>query len=203
MHDRARVALYLRDLPQGPSVEEQLALLKAAASAASWEVTEVARDPARPVGPVRDRRPAFDRLVRDIEAGRLDCLAAAHVDALARSRPDLERTLSRLAAGGGWLHVVVGDHDTRRVGGAEGLFAAVLASASARRGMAVSSAVASGRATGKAHGRPKVSPEREEHVRALRLQGVGILRTAKLAGVAVSVVQRIDASMRDTAEASR
>jgi len=50
------------------------------------------------------------------------------------------------------------------------------------------------RAQGKRFGRPKTPSRKEEAVRAALAAGHGILKTAKLAGVGVSVVQRIKTS---------
>jgi DNA invertase Pin-like site-specific DNA recombinase len=51
-----------------------------------------------------------------------------------------------------------------------------------------------GTKSGKAIGRAKVSPEPEVAVRDALAAGTSILRTAKLVGVGVSVVQRIKAA---------
>jgi len=50
------------------------------------------------------------------------------------------------------------------------------------------------RAQGKTLGRPKVDATTECRVRQLRAKGLGINKTAKLAGVGVSVVQRVAAA---------
>jgi DNA invertase Pin-like site-specific DNA recombinase len=51
-----------------------------------------------------------------------------------------------------------------------------------------------GTRSGKAIGRPEIQDERIERVRASLAAGVGIVRTAKLCGVGVSVVQRLRAA---------
>jgi DNA invertase Pin-like site-specific DNA recombinase len=58
----------------------------------------------------------------------------------------------------------------------------------------VNAGLALARAQGKTLGRPKLDAATEARIRALRAAGNGINKTAKLAGVGVSAVQRIVAS---------
>ena len=55
----------------------------------------------------------------------------------------------------------------------------------------VTAGIARAKAQGKQFGRPKVSSLIEAEIRRLRYEGNGIVKTAKLAGVGVSTVQRI------------
>jgi DNA invertase Pin-like site-specific DNA recombinase len=54
-----------------------------------------------------------------------------------------------------------------------------------------------GTKSGKAFGRPKISPEREEAVRASLAAGTGIRKTARLNGTGNATVSRIAAEMRE------
>ena len=58
----------------------------------------------------------------------------------------------------------------------------------------VNAGLARARAQGKALGRPKLDAATEARIRTLRAGGHGINKTAKLAGVGVSAVQRIIAA---------
>ena len=58
----------------------------------------------------------------------------------------------------------------------------------------VKSGLARARAQGKRLGRPSIAPGKEDAVRRLLASGTGIIKTAKLAGVGVSAVQRIKTS---------
>jgi DNA invertase Pin-like site-specific DNA recombinase len=55
----------------------------------------------------------------------------------------------------------------------------------------VNAGLARARLQGKTLGRPKVDADTEAHILQLRAAGTGIIKTAKLAGVGVSVVQRL------------
>ncbi len=55
----------------------------------------------------------------------------------------------------------------------------------------VASGMARARAQGNVFGRPKASAAIEREIQPLRKLGLGIIKTAKLAGVGVSTVQRV------------
>jgi DNA invertase Pin-like site-specific DNA recombinase len=60
----------------------------------------------------------------------------------------------------------------------------------------IARARAQGTKSGKAFGRPKISPEREDAVRAALAAGTGIRKTARLVGTGNATVARIAAEMR-------
>jgi DNA invertase Pin-like site-specific DNA recombinase len=55
----------------------------------------------------------------------------------------------------------------------------------------VNAGLARARAKGKVLGRPKAAPEVEERILELAAEGTGKVKTARMLGIGVSVVQRI------------
>ena len=148
----------------------------------------------------QDKRPAFDKLCRAITRREVDMVAAWSVDRLSRSLQDLVAFLGEVHGAGVDLYLHQQGLDTSTPAGRAlfqmmGVFAeferAILVE---RINAGIARAREKGTKSGKAIGRAKVSAEREQAVRALLEAGTSILRTAQLAGVGVSVVQRIKAA---------
>lgn len=197
MPDPVYAALYTRDVPDAPSLAAQSLQLEQAAQNAGWFVAERGDDPPRPIGPTRDRRPTFDDFVRTVRAGTVAVLAVADVAVAARSVPDLVKTLSGFRSSGGRLYVVAGGIDTGVAGGELAAIEALTARLSQSKGRSVAAAMGRAKEAGKRIGAPRVSAEVEERVRQLRRDGMGIGRVARIVGIGVSTVQRIEAEDRE------
>jgi DNA invertase Pin-like site-specific DNA recombinase len=78
-----RVALYARVSTNDQSCEMQLGALRELASARGWGVIGAYVDTG--ISGAKDRRPALDRLMRDVHAGKVDIVAVWKFDRFARS----------------------------------------------------------------------------------------------------------------------
>jgi len=195
-----RVGLYLRVSTDEQTVENQRIALRAAAGARGWRVVGEYADEGISGAKGRDKRPELDRLLRDATRRRIDVVAAWSVDRLGRSLQDLVSFLAELNAVGCDLYLDQQALDTTTPAGRAmfqmlGVFAEFERSvivARVRQGIA--RARASGTRSGRAIGRPEIRDERVDRVRASLAAGNGILKTARMVGVGVSVVQRLRAT---------
>lgn len=192
-----RVAVYLRVSTTGQTVENQRRELEAAAARHRWSIVATFSDEGVSGSKGRDRRPGLRQLHEGIARREFDLVAAWSVDRLGRSVQDLVGLLSELHSKGIDLYLHQQGLDTSTPTG-KAMFQMIGVFAEFERAMIVErvrAGLARARAQRKPLGRPKVDMKREEHVRRLLSRGTGIVRTAKLAGVGVSAVQRIRASM--------
>lgn len=94
-----RVAIYGRiSTDRGQTVENQLRVLHEVAARLGWEVVAVHADEGVSGAKSRDKRPAFDALLKGIARREFDMVAAWSVDRLGRSLPDLVGFLGELQA---------------------------------------------------------------------------------------------------------
>jgi DNA invertase Pin-like site-specific DNA recombinase len=84
-----RVALYLRVSTGEQTVENQEAALRSVARARGWNVVETYRDEGISGAKGRDKRSAFDRMLKNAARRKFDLVAAWSVDRLGRSLADL------------------------------------------------------------------------------------------------------------------
>ena len=120
-------------------------------------------------------------------------VVAWSVDRLGRSLQDLVAFLSDLQAKGCDLYLHQQALDTSTPSG-RAMFQMLGVFSEFERGMIrerVNAGLARARAQGKRLGRPKIGVDVEKRIRALRGEGLGILRVAKAVGCGVSVVQRV------------
>src|SRR5262249_3452968 len=80
------------------STELQRADLSAVAERAGWQIVETYEDTGLSGKNGRDKRPAFDRLLKDATRRKFDIVAVWAVDRLGRSLKDLVNTLHELQA---------------------------------------------------------------------------------------------------------
>jgi DNA invertase Pin-like site-specific DNA recombinase len=197
----ARVALYLRVSTNEQTVENQRRVLEAWAGAHGHEIADVYADAGVSGAKGRDRRPEFDRMLKDAVRRKFDLLAAWSVDRLGRSLPDLVNALKELheAGIGLFLHQQGLDTTTasgRAMYGMMGVFAEYERAMIRER---VNAGLSRARAEGKKLGRPRIGADLEQRVRELRSAGKGIKAVAKELSVGVGTVQRIDRATRQAA----
>lgn len=141
----------------------------------------------------RDKRPAFDRLLKDATRRRFEVVAAWSVDRLGRSMRDLLDFLQELQAAGVDLFLHKQALDTSTPAG-RALFQMCGVFAEFERAM-IQDRVRSGLATAKAKGvrlgRPKASPELEARIAELLAQGMGQRAIVKALGCGSSTVKRV------------
>jgi len=189
-----RVAIYLRvSTNSGQTVENQRMALQEAAGRHRWLIVAEYADEGISGSGGRQKRPAFDRLCQAVARREIDIVAAWSVDRLGRSLQDLVSFLGDLNAKGVDLYLHQQGLDTSTPSG-RAMFNMLGVFAEFERAMIIErvrAGLARARAEGKRLGRPRLSAEKERRVRRLLADGIGIQRTARMAGVGVSAVQRI------------
>ncbi len=192
-----RVALYLRVSTAEQTVENQRLELAAVVERHGWEIVATFTDAGISGTKGRDRRPGYDQLCKGIARRDFDLVAAWSVDRLGRSLQDLVTFLGELHGKGVDLYLHQQGIDTSTPAG-KAMFQMMGVFAEFERAMIVErvkAGLARARGQGKRLGRPKLSADKERVVRRLIAKGTGIVKTAGLAGVGVSAVQRIKATM--------
>jgi DNA invertase Pin-like site-specific DNA recombinase len=195
-----RVGIYLRVSTDEQTVDNQRIALRAAAEARGWRLVDEYADEGISGAKGRDKRPELDRLLKDATRRRIDVIATWSVDRLGRSLQDLVGLLSELRGVGCDLYLDQQAVDTTTPAG-RAMFQMLGVFAEFERAMIVDRvkqgmirARAKGTKSGRAIGRPEIRDERVERVRASLAAGNGIVKTARLCGVGVSVVQRLKAA---------
>ena len=190
-----RAAIYARvstrNGHQDPEV--QLMALRQVAERAGWQIVEEYVDHGISGAKGRDKRPAFDRLMKDATRRRFEVVMAWSVDRLGRSLQDLVAFLGEVHAQGVDLYLDRQGVDTTTPGG-KALFQMMGVFAEFEREMIrerVCAGLEKAKANGKRLGRPTVPASVEHSIRAARQTGKGQLAIARELGVGVSTVRRV------------
>src|SRR6476661_7904697 len=93
-----RVGIYRRVSTDCQTTKNQRRELEAVAARSGWEIVGFYEDTGISGAKGRDKRPGFDRLLKDATARRIDMIAAWSVDRLGRSLQDLVSFLGDLQA---------------------------------------------------------------------------------------------------------
>jgi DNA invertase Pin-like site-specific DNA recombinase len=196
-----RVGIYLRvSTNNGQTTDNQRRELEAVAKRSGWNVVEVFEDNGVSGAKGRDKRPAFDRLLKAATARKIDMVAAWSIDRLGRSMQHLVGFLGELEAVGCDLYLHQQALDTTTPSG-RAMFQMCGVFAEFERAM-IRERILSGLARAKARGvnrrgeplrlgRPPIRAATERDIRKLRAKGMGILKIAKTLGIGTSVVQRV------------
>jgi DNA invertase Pin-like site-specific DNA recombinase len=192
-----RAALYLRVSTGEQSVENQRRELLATAERRGWEVVQEFADEGISGAKGRDKRPAFDRLLKLVTRRKIDMVAAWSVDRLGRSLQDLVGFLGELHAAGVDLYLERQGVDTSTPAGRAlfqmlGVFAEferALIQERIRAGIA--NAKANGTKSGRPFGRPTIDHDRRREIEALLREGIGIRKIARMTRSGNGVVARI------------
>ena len=107
-----KAALYVRTSTNDQTTENQERELRAVAARLGHHILEVYADNGISGAKGRDRRPAFDRLCRDVTRRRFDIIMVWSVDRLGRSLQDLVGFLSEIHASRVELYLHVQGLDT-------------------------------------------------------------------------------------------
>jgi DNA invertase Pin-like site-specific DNA recombinase len=194
-----RVGLYLRvSTKNGQTVDNQRqALGEAIGRREGWIIAEEFVDHGISGARGRDKRPAFDRLLKAVVRRKIDVVAAWSVDRLGRSLQDLIGFLGELNAAGVDLYLQKQAVDTTTPAG-RALFQMLGVFAEFERAIiqerihaGLTRARETGTKSGKPIGRPQIDQRKIEQIRDELQKGTGILKTARLIGAGVSTVQRI------------
>ena len=208
-----RVGIYLRVSTDGQTTTNQRRELEAVAARSGWEIVGFYEDAGISGAKGRDKRPGFDRLLKDATARKINMIAAWSVDRLGRSLQDLVGFLGELQAVGCHLYLHQQAMDTTTPSGKAmfqmcGVFAEFERSMIRER---VVSGLARARASGIKLGRGNIKPcddgkversedekrwgmsraQLEKRILSLHKDGAGILKIGRTLGVGTSVVQRV------------
>jgi DNA invertase Pin-like site-specific DNA recombinase len=192
-----RAALYLRVSTDKQTTDNQERDLREVAERAGWEITAVYRDEGISGSKGRDKRPAFDAMLKDATRRRFDMVAAWSVDRLGRSLQHLIGFLSEIQSAGVDLYLHKQALDTSTPAG-RALFQMMGVFAEFERAMIVdrvNAGLATARAKGKKLGRRKLPEPKRDAIKAELAKGTGVNKTATLQGVGVLTVQRIKREM--------
>jgi DNA invertase Pin-like site-specific DNA recombinase len=187
------VGIYIRVSTSGQTTENQRRELEAVVARSGWELVGIYEDAGISGAKGRDKRPALDRLLKDATARKVNMIAAWSVDRLGRSLQDLVGFLTDLQALGCHLYLHQQALDTSTPSG-RAMFQMCGVFAEFERGMIrerVNAGLARARARGIKLGRRPVKPAVEARIRALKAEGMGILKIGRTVGVGTSVVQRV------------
>jgi DNA invertase Pin-like site-specific DNA recombinase len=194
-----RVGLYLRvSTKNGQTVDNQRqALVEAIGRRPGWTIVDEYTDEGISGAKGRDKRPGFDRLLKDVVRHKIDVVAAWSVDRLGRSLQDLVGFLGELNGAEGDLYLEKQAIDTTTPSGRMlfqmlGVFAEFeRALIQERIHAGLVRAREKGTRSGKPIGRPRVPRRKVDQICAELAKGTGIIRTARLVGVGVGTVQKI------------
>lgn len=188
-----RAAIYARVSTDGQTTDNQIRELEAVAKRTGWEIVDTYIDRGVSGSKGRDKRPQFDRMLKDATRRQFDIVLACSVDRLGRSLPHLVSFLEEIHAKGVDLYLHQQGIDTTTPAGKAmfqmcGVFAEFERSMIQER---VRAGLSRAKAQGKRLGRPTIDEKRTAQIKSLRASGAGILRIAKQVGCGVSVVQRV------------
>src|ERR1700733_4482142 len=193
-----RAALYLRaSTKDRQTTENQRRVLAKVAQHRGWEIVQVYEDIGISGAKGRDKRPAFDQMLKDAVRRGFDVLIVWSIDRLGRSVLHVANALAELGAAGVALYSNQQAIDsTTPMGRAMIQMASVFGE---QERSIIRSRVMAGldrvRAQGKRLGRPKVSSKTEDAIRRHLSAGNGILKVAALVGVGSETVQRVKREM--------
>jgi DNA invertase Pin-like site-specific DNA recombinase len=198
-----RVCIYTRVSTDGQSVENQRRELLVVAERRGWQVVQEYSDHGISGVKGRDRRPAFDRMLKAATRREFDMIAAWSVDRLGRSLQHLVSFLGEVHAAGVDLYLHQQALDTSTPAGKAmfqmcGVFAEFEHAMIVER---VNAGLKRAKAAGQVLGRPRIAASTETNIRKALAKGDrGILKIASEFGVGSGTVQRIKAEMATAAD---
>lgn len=196
-----RVAIYVRVSTDAQTTATQRQELEAWAGRAGHAVVKVYEDQGISGAKGRDKRPAFDALLKAAVRRDIDLIAVWSSDRLGRSLSHLIEVLQTIRDTGTGLYIHTQSIDTttptgRAMFGMLGVFSEFEREMIvARVNAGIARAKQHGTKSGRPHGRPRVDKKVEDRVREQLATGTGILKTARVVGVGSGTVQRIKREM--------
>ena len=190
---KQRAALYLRVSTDGQTTENQRLVLAEVAGRRGWAVVATYDDQGLSGAGAREKRPSFDRMLKDAGRRRFDILMVAAIDRLGRSTATVSTALADLTGAGTAIY-------SHREGldGTTAYGRAMLNMASVFAELEhdlirdrVRAGLARARAEGRRLGRPRVPDAVRVRVVLLRAAGTSLRGTAQACGIALSTVQDI------------
>jgi DNA invertase Pin-like site-specific DNA recombinase len=191
-----RVAIYCRvsTADKNQTVENQLRDLLAVAGRQDWEIVATFTDEGISGSKGRDKRPAFDALLKGVARKDFDLIAAFSVCRIGRSLPDLINFLGDIQAKGVDLYLHAQGLDTSTPSGA--MMFQMLSVFSTYEKTILRDRILSGlRRTTKKSGRRPMPEDRAQAIRRSLLDGQGIRATARLHRASTTTVTAIKRSL--------
>ncbi len=186
-----RAGIYLRTGTTDQNAETQLRELETVAERSDWEVVELYQDAGVRRGKGRDKRPAFNRPIKDATTGKINMIAAWSVDRLGRSLQDLVALLTELQAHECDLYLHQQTLDTSTPAG-RAMLQMCRIFVEFERGI-VRERIRAGlpRPKAKEPKYPRVKISDQVRIRALRAEGMGVIRIGRKLRIGASAVQRV------------
>ena len=194
-----RVALYLRvSTTDGQTTENQRLVLAKVAGHRGWEIVQTYEDAGISGAKGRDKRPAFDQMLKDALRRRFDVLMVWSIDRLGRSVLHVSNAMAELDAAGVALY-----SDQQAIDSTSPFGKAMIQMACVfgelEREM-IRARVVAGLNRVREHGlkklgRPPVGKKVEDAIRQQLGAGHGILKVAKVVGCGSGTVQRVKREM--------
>jgi DNA invertase Pin-like site-specific DNA recombinase len=192
-----KVAMYTRVSTEKQTTENQLAELKSWATRAGHTIGEVFEDKGISGSKGRDKRPAFDQMLKAAVRREFGMVAVWSSDRLGRSLQDLIEVLQTIRQTGVGLYIHTQSLDTTTPSG-RAMFGMLGVFAEFEREMIVArvnAGLARAKAAGTKLGRPKIDEETAERLRAELAKGTGVGKAARIVGVGTGTAQRIKREM--------
>lgn len=196
------MAIYARvsTADKNQTVENQLRDLLAVAARQDWEIVATFTDEGISGSKGRDKRPAFDALLKGVARKDFDLIACFSVCRIGRSLPDLISFLGDIQAKGVDLYLHTQGLDTSTPSGA--LCYQMLSVFSSYERAILRERILSGlRRTTKKSGRKPMPDARAQAIRKSLLDGEGIRATARLHKASTTTVTAIKRSLETVEEA--
>lgn len=190
------MAIYARvsTADKNQTVENQLRDLLAVAQRQDWEIVATFTDEGISGAKGRDKRPAFDALLKGVARKDFDLIACFSVCRIGRSLPDLINFLGDIQAKGVDLYLHTQGLDTSTPSGA--LSYQLLSLFSSYERSILRDRILSGlRRTTKKSGRKPMPDDRLEAIRRSLQDGQGIRATARLHKASTTTVTAIKRSL--------
>ncbi|MDP3332384.1 MAG: recombinase family protein [Methylococcaceae bacterium] len=186
-------ALYIRVSTDSQTTDNQRLELEAVALKAGWQIVQVYEDAGISGSKGRDKRPALDDMLKAATKRKFDVIMVWSVDRLGRSLQDLVGIVNELNSVGVDMYLHQQAIDTATPAG-KAMFQMCGVFAEFERAMIVervNAGLSRAKQQGKVLGRRKTATAIEDKIKALRADGLGILKIAKQLGIGTSVVQRV------------
>ena len=191
-----RVAIYCRvsTADNNQTVENQLRDLLAVAERQDWEIVATFCDEGISGAKGRDKRPAFDSLLKGVARKDFDLIAAFSVCRIGRSLPDLINFLGDIQSKGVDLYLHAQGLDTSTPSGA--MMFQMLSVFSTYEKTILRDRILSGlRRTTKKSGRRPMPEDRAQAIRRSLIDGSSIRATARLHRASTTTVTAIKRSL--------
>jgi DNA invertase Pin-like site-specific DNA recombinase len=214
-----RVGIYIRVSTDGQTTANQRRELEAVAARSGWDIVGIYEDAGISGAKGREKRPGFDRLLKDATGRKVDMIAAWSVDRLGRSLQHLVGFLTDLQALGCDLYLHQQAIDTTTPSGRAmfqmcGVFAEferamIVERVNAGLKRARRDGIKLGRGNRKDGARNADEArwgmsraDLEKRIMRLRKDGTGILKIARTLGIGTSVVQGVVSPFEAAASAA-